>query len=55
MVVEGLHSILERREPLVIGEVVNSYLPDQYRIKFSEEMSTLSQDRQGAKPREAAA
>ena len=54
MVVEGLMAILERREPLVIGEVVNSYLPDQHRIKFSEEMETLSQDRSG-KPREAAA
>jgi chemotaxis protein MotA len=42
MVLEGLHAILERQEPLLIGELVNSYLPDSHRINFTEELESIA-------------
>jgi chemotaxis protein MotA len=53
MMLEGLHSILERQEPLIIGELVNSFLPDPQRIDFTEEMEEMSES--AAKPAGAAA
>jgi chemotaxis protein MotA len=44
MILEGLHSILERHEPLVIGELVNSFLPDRSRIDFTGELDDMSRD-----------
>lgn len=46
MILDGLHSILERHEPLVIGELANSYLPDAKRIDFVEELEDIT--KQGA-------
>ncbi len=44
MVLEGLHAILERQEPLLIGELVNSYLPDSHRINFTEELESIASE-----------
>jgi chemotaxis protein MotA len=44
MILEGLHSILERYEPLIIGELVNSFLPDRSRIDFTAELEDMSRD-----------
>ena len=42
MILEGLHSILERQDPMVIGELVNSFLPDSKRVDFTEEMQEMA-------------
>jgi len=42
MILDGLHSILERQEPLLVGELVNSYLPDAKRIDFTEEIGEIA-------------
>lgn len=55
MMLEGLHSILERQDPLLIGELVNSYLPDSDRIDFTEELEQISRPSNAGAGAEAAA
>jgi chemotaxis protein MotA len=39
MICDGLDSLLQKKHPLIVGEVVNSYLDDSRKIKFSETMN----------------
>ena len=55
MLMEGLHSILERQEPLVIGELVNSFLPDSNRIEFTDEIGDIAKEAQAAEATPGAA
>lgn len=42
MICDGIRSLLERKHSLVVGEVVNSYLPEEKRIDFIGKLDKVS-------------
>jgi chemotaxis protein MotA len=46
MVSAGLQGLLEKKHPLIVGEIVNSYLDDSQKINFYEQSKSTKLDQQ---------
>lgn len=44
MIIEAVLAMMDHEHPLIVGERVNSYLPEAHRISFIQEASSVGQD-----------